>query len=113
MQLRKLSHRCLVEYIRKFGNFDSIFIGYLTESLENEGANAQLKQKSINSLQSILILEYKSLNIKSVITKQILEVLINIGNSYENKEVRKAAIHCIITLSKVPGFKFLLKSLSK
>lgn len=56
MQLRKLSHRCLVEYIRKFSNFDCIFMGYLTESLQNEEANSQLKQKSINSLQSILIL---------------------------------------------------------
>lgn len=80
IQLRKLSHRCLVEYIRKFNNFDSIITNYLTEALENPDSTLQLKQKTINSLQSILILEYKSLNLKSPVTKRILETLINLAN---------------------------------
>lgn len=54
--LRKASHSCLVQYIKTYHNFDALLYWYTREGL-NSAASWQLQQKSINSFQSILIME--------------------------------------------------------
>jgi hypothetical protein len=53
-ELRKISHNCLLMYVKIYQNFDEIIPFYITYGISNQFE--QIKQKSINSLQSILIL---------------------------------------------------------
>ena len=59
-QLRKTSHYCLLAYIKTYKTFDELIQVYLHFGFSSE--SAQLRQKSINSFQSILIMEIKYLN---------------------------------------------------
>ena len=59
-QIRKTSHYCLLGYIRTFKSFDDLIEAYINNGiLSNEW---QLRQKSINSFQSILVMEIRYLN---------------------------------------------------
>jgi hypothetical protein len=59
-QIRKTSHYCLLAYIRTFKNFDDLIEVYVGNGLMS--GEWQLRQKSINSFQSILVMEVKFLN---------------------------------------------------
>jgi hypothetical protein len=67
--LRKCSHSCLLAYVKTYHNFDTILHYYLREGLCS--TSWQLQQKSINSFQSILIMEVKHLNWASYEFKKI------------------------------------------
>ena len=53
-QIRKTSHYCLLAYTRTFKNFDDIIEAYITYGFLSK--EWQLRQKSINSFQSILVM---------------------------------------------------------
>jgi hypothetical protein len=76
MQLRKMSHKCLVEFIKKYHDYDTLLYNYLKEGIEDNSQSLQLKQKCLNSLQSILIIESKYLDMGSLYTKRIFENII-------------------------------------
>lgn len=59
-QIRKTSHYCLLAYVKTYKTFDEIIQIYLHYGLHSD--SWQLRQKSINSFQSILMLEVKYLN---------------------------------------------------
>jgi hypothetical protein len=59
-QIRKTSHYCLLAYIRMFKNFDDLIGVYIANGIMSE--EWQLRQKAINSFQSILVMEIKHLN---------------------------------------------------
>lgn len=59
-QIRKTSHYCLLAYVKAYKSFDDLISNYIMEGLYSD--NWQLKQKCINSFQSILIMELKHLN---------------------------------------------------
>lgn len=52
-QMRKTSHYCLLAYVRAFNDFDGLVKEYIAFGLDSP--SHQLKQKSINSLQSIIL----------------------------------------------------------
>jgi hypothetical protein len=58
--IRKTSHYCLMAYVKTYKSFDELFQVYLTVGINSE--EWQLRQKAVNSLQSILIMEMKYLN---------------------------------------------------
>lgn len=73
-QIRKTSHYCLLAYVRMFKNFDDLIEVYVGNGLlSNEW---QLRQKSINSFQSILVMEMKYLNWSSAEFRKIFELLL-------------------------------------
>ena len=73
-QIRKTSHYCLLAFVRTFKNFDDLLEVYLKEGLcSNEW---QLRQKSINSLQSIIVMEMRHLNWESKMFRQTFEQLL-------------------------------------
>ena len=55
--IRKASHTCLLAFLRSYKNFNTLINAYTSYGLGNE--SALVKQKAINSFQSILILELK------------------------------------------------------
>lgn len=59
-QIRKTSHYCLLAYVRMFKNFDDLVEVYIGNGFTS--SEWQLRQKSINSFQSILVMEMKYLN---------------------------------------------------
>jgi len=59
-QIRKTSHYCLLAYIRTFRNFDDLIEAYSAHGIQSE--EWQLRQKAINSFQSILVMEMRYLN---------------------------------------------------
>ena len=59
-QIRKTSHYCLMAYVKTYKSFDELFQVYMTVGVNSE--EWQLRQKAVNSLQSILIMEMKYLN---------------------------------------------------
>ena len=70
-----------------------------------------IKQKSMNSFQSILLLEVKHFNWHSEESKTIIEhMLMNINDN--NPYISKAAAQCLLSLCKVDGIKFLANNLS-
>ena len=56
-QIRKTSHYCLLAFIRTFKNFDDLIEAYIMNGIMSK--EWQLRQKSINSFQSILVMEMR------------------------------------------------------
>lgn len=113
MLLRKMSNKCLLEFIRKYHDYDSLLYTYLKEGLENNSQTLQLKQKCLNSLQSIVIHEFRFLDMNSLYTKRIFENIINLMTYEENTDLQKAAQQCLATLCRLKGIKILIGQLSK
>jgi hypothetical protein len=113
MQLRKMSHKCLVEFIKKYHDYDTLLYNYLREGIENNSQSLQLKQKCLNSLQSILIVENRWLDMSSLYTKRIFENIIDMVASEEVNDVQKAAQQCLLALCRLKGIKTLLGMISK
>ena len=72
-QIRKTSHYCLLGYVKTYKSFDELIPIYSTYGLNSN--EWQLRQKSINSFQSILIMEMKFLNWGSGEFRKIFELL--------------------------------------
>ena len=73
-QIRKTSHYCLLAYVKTYKTFDELIQVYINYGFESD--TWQLRQKSINSFQSILIMEMKYLNWSSPEFKKIVEELL-------------------------------------
>ena len=73
-QIRKTSHYCLLAYIRTFKNFDDLIEAYINNGLLSK--EWQLRQKSINSLQSILVMEMRYVDWSSSLFRRIFELLL-------------------------------------
>jgi hypothetical protein len=61
-------------YVKTYKSFDELFQVYLTIGINSE--EWQLRQKAVNSLQSILIMEMKYLNWGSNEFKRVFETLL-------------------------------------
>jgi hypothetical protein len=59
-QLRKTAHYCLLGYLRTFRSFDDLIEVYFVNGVSSP--EWQLRQKAINSFQSILVMELRYLN---------------------------------------------------
>jgi len=59
-QLRKTAHYCLLAYLRAFRSFDDLIEVYFANGVSS--TEWQLRQKAINSFQSILVMEMRYLN---------------------------------------------------
>ena len=57
--VRKISHKCIHEFIRKFKDYDAVVTNYLKTALKPQSTTKHLKLKSINSLHSLLMTESK------------------------------------------------------
>ena len=73
--------------------------------------SALVRQKSINSLQSIFMLEHRFFNWKSEESRRLLQCL-SLKISDENMQIGKAAAHCLISLCRVDGVKSTASMLS-
>lgn len=70
-----------------------------------------IKQKSINSFQSIFILEVKSFNWESEASKRLLQNMIMKAGD-ENLQIAKAAAQCLLSLCKNEGVKQTTENIS-
>ena len=73
-QIRKTPHYCPLAYIRTFKSFDDLIEAYISHGIMNK--EWQLRQKSINSFQSILVMEMKHVDWSSPLFKRIFELLL-------------------------------------
>ena len=73
-QLRKTSHFCILAYIKTFHTIDEILAVYTEIGLTT--SESQLRQKVINSFQSIVITEPTTLNWNSNEFKKMFELLL-------------------------------------
>lgn len=108
-QIRKTSHYCLLAFVRTFKNFDDLLEVYAKEGLSS--SEWQLRQKSINSLQSIIVMEMRHLNWESKMFRQTFEHLLAKLKD-ENGFVQKAAEQCLLSLSKVEELRHFSKKLT-
>jgi len=82
---------------------------YLDSGFESE--NNLIIQKSINSFQSIFILELKYLTWDSEQARRLLQAMITKAGS-ENIHIAKAAAQCLLSLCKNENVKETTKMLS-
>jgi hypothetical protein len=59
-QLRKSSHYCILAYLKTFKSIDEIILVYMEHGVNSP--EPQLRQKAVNSFQSIVITDPKCLN---------------------------------------------------
>ena len=75
VNIRKISHKCILEFLRKFRDLDILISMYLKTAL-NQAENSHLKLKAINSLHSLLMAETKYFSHQLDSAKSLLETLI-------------------------------------
>lgn len=68
-QIRKTCHYCLLGYIKTFKNFDDLIEAYMNNGMMS--SVWQLRQKSINSFQSILVMEMRHVDWSSASFRRI------------------------------------------
>lgn len=107
--IRKASHTSLLAYVKTYHNFDAMLEEYLESGFEHE--NILIKQKSINSFQSIFILELRYFNWVSDSAKRLFQVMI-IKAGDDNLPIAKAAAQCLLSLCKNEGSKQTVELLS-
>ena len=56
--IRKVSHKCILEFLRKFKDLDTVISIYLKTAI-HQNDNYHLKHKAINSFHSLLMAESK------------------------------------------------------
>ena len=71
-----------------------------------------VQQKSINSFQSILILEAKHFDWSDDHSRNLVETLVG-KVDHENLFVSKAASQCILSICKMEGIKLVVQRLSE
>jgi hypothetical protein len=97
-QLRKTSHYTLLAFVKTYKHIDDLIAFYLDNGFSSP--EPQLRQKCINSFQSIVITETKYLNWASPEFKRLFELLLQKLKD-ENPYVQKAAEQCLLTLSRM------------
>lgn len=104
--LRKAAHTVLLNAVKNYPHFTILGEIYLTSGFLSEQELVQ--QKSINSFQSILILQAKHFEWTDQRSKKLVETLVNkIEN--ENLFISKAASQCVLSICKMEGIKVLVK----
>ena len=107
-QIRKTSHYCLLTYVKTYKSFDELIPSYASYGLNSP--DWQLRQKSINSFQSILIMEMKYLNWGSGEFRKIFELMLARLKD-ESQYVRKASEQCLLSLCKIDEIRSFSKKL--
>ena len=107
--LRKSSHTCLLAFMKSYHNFDGLIEQYLDNGFESD--NLLIKQKSINSFQSIFILELKNMKWQSEESRRLLQTII-LKAGDENLQVAKAAAQCLLSMLKNAAVKKTVQFLS-
>lgn len=108
-QVRKTSHYCLLAFAKTYRSLDELLAIYL--ELGFSSPEAQLRQKTINSFQSMIITDAKVINWNSLEFKKVFEALLQKlkdGNAY----VQRAAEQCLLTLSKLEPVTSFSKKLT-
>lgn len=54
ISIRKISHKCVLEYVRKFRDYEAVTTVYLKTAIQ-QSENFHLKLKAINSYHSLLM----------------------------------------------------------
>ncbi len=104
--LRKAANTVLLNAVKNYPHFTILGEIYLTSGFLSEQELVQ--QKSINSFQSILILQAKHFEWTDQRSKKLVETLVNkIEN--ENLFISKAASQCVLSICKMEGIKVLVK----
>lgn len=96
-QTRKTSHYCLLAYVKTYKTFDELIQIYMHHGINSD--SWQLRQKSINSFQSILIMEIKYLNWSSLEFRRMVEELLA-KTKDESQYVQKASEQCLLSICK-------------
>lgn len=84
MTIRKISHKCVLEYVRKFRDLETVMSIYLKTALQ-QAENWHLKLKAINSLHSLLMAETKFFSHQLDSARPLLEELVHA--SYQKEYV--------------------------
>lgn len=107
--IRKASHTSLLAYIKTYHNFDMMLEEYVEAGFDHE--NLLIKQKSINSFQSIFILEMRYFNWPSEPSRRLLQNMITKAGD-DNLQIAKAAAQCLLSLCKNEGVKQTAQNMS-
>lgn len=70
--IRKISHKCILEYVRKFKDHDSVTTAYLKTAI-HQHENEHLKLKAINSYHSLMMTESRYFSHNCEASKLLLE----------------------------------------
>lgn len=100
--IRKISHKCILEYVRKFRDYEAVTAVYLKTAIQ-QADNLHLKLKAINSYQSLLMGEAKYFNHLNDSSRLLVEELIHSSFQKDHSEIRRAALLCLIFLLKIQG----------
>ena len=71
-----------------------------------------MQQKSINSFQSILILEARQFDWADPRSRKVVECLLD-RIEHSNLFISKAASQCVLSLCKMEGIRTMVKKLSQ
>jgi len=114
--VRKISHKCVHEFVRKFKDYEAVVTLYLKTALkpqlQQQTTTKHLKLKAINSLHSLLMAENKSFRIDQEYALHLIEELIASSYQKEFIEIRRAALICLICVLKIQGSENTLKLIS-
>lgn len=110
--IRKISHKCILEYLRKFRDAETAITVYLKTAIQQTD-NQHLKLKALNSLHSLLMAETKHFSHELDPAKPLLEELIHSAHQKEHADIRRAALICLIFILRVKGAENNLKNLSQ
>ncbi|KAM3132135.1 hypothetical protein pb186bvf_015730 [Paramecium bursaria] len=100
--LRKSSHQFFQLFIRQNGTFDPIFGAMMSRGIVSQ--NWIVRQKNVNSLQSLVISDGNFLNWSSHLMSSMMELLLNKLQDPSNV-VAKATEQTLITFVQHPGFR--------
>lgn len=100
MPIRKISHKCVLEYVRKFRDYETVIGSYLRTAI-NQSENYHLKLKSINSLHSLLMTENKYFTHAINCALTLIEELISAAYQPEHLDIRRAALLCLIYVLRI------------
>jgi intein-encoded DNA endonuclease-like protein len=109
--IRKISHKCILEFLRKFHDSETVISVYLKTAMQ-QTENSHLRLKALNSLHSLLMSETKYFNHDMDAARALLEELIHSSYQKEYVDVSRAAIICLIFILKVKGAENSIKAMN-
>ena len=111
MPIRKISHKCVLEYVRKFKDYETVISTYLRTAI-CQTENYHLKLKSVSSLHSLLMNENKYFTHSVSCVLPLLEELISAAYQPEHLDIRRSALLCLIFVLRIEGSEKNLKMIS-
>jgi hypothetical protein len=109
--IRKVSHKCVLEYVRKFKDFETVMSIYLKTAMQ-QTENSHLKLKATNSFHSLLMAETKYFSHDFDCSRPFLEELIHSSYQKDYVEIRRAALITLIFILRVAGVEKNISQLS-